>query len=57
VQEVDSISIKNTRLGQKKEETKELLFASLPKMSAENKERRRAMLADDDGDLTQCDTV
>jgi len=35
----------------------ELLFASLPTMSAEEKERIQAMLEDDDGDETQCDTV
>jgi hypothetical protein len=31
--------------------------ASLPTMSAEEKERIRAMLEDDDGDETQCDTA
>ena len=31
--------------------------ASLPTMSAEEKERIRAMLEDDDGNETQCDTA
>ena len=56
-QGIDNIPIEDTRLGRKKEETKELLFASLPTRSAEEKERVRVMLVDDDGDVTQFDTV
>jgi hypothetical protein len=56
-EEIDAIPIENTRLGQQKEEMKEPLFASLPTMSAEEKERVRAILEDDDDDDIQRDTV
>jgi hypothetical protein len=56
-QEVDDIPIESTLLGRKKEETKQLLFASIPAMSAEDKERLRARLEEDDGDFTQFETV
>jgi hypothetical protein len=56
-QEIDTIPIENTRLGRQKEEMKELLFASLQTMSAEEKERARAILEDEDGDETQFGAV
>ena len=56
-QEVDDIPIENTKLGRQKEEMKQFLFASLQTLSVEEKERARAMLEDNDGDSTQCDTA
>ena len=41
---IAEIPIEETKLGRKKEETKQLLFASIPAMSDEDKEQVKAML-------------